>query len=72
MAKNLSTDELNSLLRMLIKFNPLIQQDDVCDVIDCDRCPFDNLSPVDDYGDVDTTACTSAMLAQIEHIKEER
>lgn len=71
MTKNLSAEELDSLLRMLVKFNPLIQQDDVCDVIDCDKCPFDKLSPVDDYGDVDTTACTSAMIAQIERIKEE-
>lgn len=67
----LSIEEFDSLATMLVKFNPLVHHDDVCDIIDCDRCPFDHLSPTNEDGDVDTTACTEALTNRLERIREE-
>lgn len=69
--ESLSVEEFDALTTMLVKFNPLVHHDDVCDIIDCDRCPFDHLSPTLENEDVDTTACTKALTERLERIREE-
>ena len=74
MSKNydeIQNNDFDTLLRLMLKFNCLIQQDDICDVIDCSRCPFDLLSPETEDGDVDTTACTNAMAEHLEKVWKE-
>ena len=74
MSKNyneIQNNDFDALLRLMLKFNCLIQQDDVCDVVDCSRCPFDHLSPETEDGYVDTTACTTAMANKLEEICKE-
>ena len=74
MSKNyneIQNNDFDALLRLMLKFNRLIQQDDICDVIDCSRCPFDHLSPETENGDVDTTACTTAMANKLEELWKE-
>lgn len=66
---NENQKDFDELIRLMLKFNCLVQQDDVCDVVDCDCCPFDHLSPVSEYGDVDTTACTEAMANKIDELR---
>ena len=73
MSKNyneIQNNDFDALIRHMLKFNCLIQQDDICDVIDCSRCPFDHLSPETEDGDVDTTACTTAMANKLEELRK--
>jgi hypothetical protein len=66
----IQNNDFDTLLRLMLKFNCLIQQDDICDVIDCSYCPFGHLSPETEYGDVDTTACTTAMANKLEELRK--
>lgn len=66
----IQNNDFDALLRLMLKFNRLIQQDDICDVMDCSHCPFGHLSPETECGDVDTTACTAAMANKLEKLRE--
>lgn len=66
----IQNNDFDALLRLMLKFNCLIQQDDICDVMDCSHCPFGHLSPETECGDVDTTACTTAMANKLEKLRE--
>lgn len=73
MSKNyneIQNNDFDALSRLMLKFNRLIQQDDICDVIDCSHCPFDHLSPEAENGDIDTTACTTAMANKLEELRK--
>lgn len=63
----IQNNDFDALLRLMLKFDCLIEQDDICDVIDCRRCPFDHLFP--ETEDVDMTACTTAMANKLEELR---
>lgn len=66
----IQNNDFDALLRLMLKFNRLIQQDDICDVMDCSHCPFGHLSPEIEDKDVDTTACTTALANKLEELRK--
>lgn len=60
--------EFIALLSKMLKFNPDIDVDTICDAVDCSLCPFDSLTPPDRDGCVEE--CQGAMIHKLEQLKK--
>lgn len=61
-------EEFVMLLSNLLRFNPDIDADTICDAVDCSRCPFDSLTPPDSDGCVDE--CQDALIHKLNQLKK--